>query len=177
MSASIPAELEVQGSAGDLARAFLQRRSLLSGTGGRRGGHARARLPLPLRLLTSPARLANFSRLDTEPFRPRLNETGGDEAVRAAFQKTMRGDFDNANGAPYAPLELLMMEALPHHFAERRQHFGDHRHRASSLYGGSPFAQFGLPYERHSYMNTPHTDTSFDRGCGTSLSNSSRNAT
>jgi hypothetical protein len=34
--------------------------------------------------------------------------------------------------------------------------------RASSFYGGSPFAQFGVPYERHSYMNTPHTETSFD---------------
>ena len=27
---------------------------------------------------------------------------------------------------------------------------------------GSPFAQFGVPYERHSYIITPHTSTSFD---------------
>ena len=30
----------------------------------------------------------------------RLNQNGGDQAVRAAFQKTMSGDFDNASGAP-----------------------------------------------------------------------------
>ncbi|MGY0575017.1 hypothetical protein ACTGJ9_031490 [Bradyrhizobium sp. RDM12] len=40
----------------------------------------------------------------------RLNQNGGDQAVRAAFQKTMSGDFDNASGAPYTPLELLVME-------------------------------------------------------------------
>ena len=58
----------------------------------------------------------------------RLNENGGDPTVRAAFQKTMSGDFDNANGAPYTPLELLVMELFRTISPERRQHFGDHRH-------------------------------------------------
>ena len=37
-------------------------------------------------------------------------QDGGDPAVRAAFQKTMTGDFDNANDAPYTPLEMFVME-------------------------------------------------------------------
>jgi len=58
----------------------------------------------------------------------RLNENGGDPTVRAAFQKTMSGDFDNANGAPYTPLGASGDGALSHHLAQRRQHFGDHGH-------------------------------------------------
>jgi hypothetical protein len=92
----------------------------------------------------------------------RLNENGGDPAVRAAFQKTMSGDFDNANGAPYTPLELLVMELFRVISPNGGSISAITDTRASSFYGGSPFAQFGVPYERHSYMNTPHTDTSFD---------------
>ena len=92
----------------------------------------------------------------------RLNENGGDQAVRAAFQKTMSGDFDNANGAPYTPLELLVMELFRVISPNGGSISAITDTRASSFYGGSPFAQFGVPYERHSYMNTPHTDTSFD---------------
>ncbi|HEY4808529.1 MAG TPA: hypothetical protein VIH81_12420, partial [Roseiarcus sp.] len=92
----------------------------------------------------------------------RLNENGGDAAVRAAFQKTMSGDFDNANGAPYTPLELLIMELFRTISPNGGSISAITDTRASSFYGGSPFAQFGVPYERHSYMNTPHTDTSFD---------------
>ena len=40
----------------------------------------------------------------------RLSENGGDQAVRASFQKTMSGNFDNAGGAPFSPLELFVME-------------------------------------------------------------------
>jgi hypothetical protein len=40
----------------------------------------------------------------------RLSEDGGDPAVRASFQKTMSGNFDNANSAPFSPLELFVME-------------------------------------------------------------------
>ena len=40
----------------------------------------------------------------------RLSENGGNAEVRDAFQKTMSGDFDNANGEPYTPLELFVME-------------------------------------------------------------------
>jgi hypothetical protein len=58
----------------------------------------------------------------------RLNENDGDQAVRAAVQKTMSGDFDNANGAPYTPLELRLLarSALCAHRRQRwsvpRQH-------------------------------------------------------
>ena len=92
----------------------------------------------------------------------RLNENGGDPAVRAAFQKTMSGDFDNANGKPYTPLELLVMELFRTISPNGGSISAITDTRAGSFYGGSPFAQFGVPYERHSYMNTPHTDTSFD---------------
>ena len=92
----------------------------------------------------------------------RLNQNGGDQAVRAAFQKTMSGDFDNASGAPYTPLELLVMELFRTISPNGGSISAITDTRASSFYGGSPFAQFGVPYERHSYMNTPHTDTSFD---------------
>ena len=40
----------------------------------------------------------------------RLSENTGDAEIRAAFQKTMSGDYDNANGAAYTPLELFVME-------------------------------------------------------------------
>jgi hypothetical protein len=39
----------------------------------------------------------------------RLTEDGGDPDVRTAFRKTMTSDYDNANGAHYTPLELLVM--------------------------------------------------------------------
>ena len=39
----------------------------------------------------------------------RLDQMSGDPAIRAAVQKTMSGDFDNANGAPTTPLERLVM--------------------------------------------------------------------
>ena len=40
----------------------------------------------------------------------RLSQDGGDPDVRAAFEKTMSGDPDAANGAPYTPLEMFVME-------------------------------------------------------------------
>ncbi len=92
----------------------------------------------------------------------RLRENGGDPAVRAAFQKTMSGDFDNANGASYTPLELLVMEFFRTISPNGGSISAITDTRATSFYGGSPFAQLGVPYERHSYMNTPHTATSFD---------------
>jgi hypothetical protein len=92
----------------------------------------------------------------------RLNENGGDPAVRAAFQTTMSGDFDNANGAPYTPLELLVMEFFRTISPNGGSFSTITSTRASSFYGGSPLAQFGVPYEGHPYMITPHTETSFD---------------
>jgi hypothetical protein len=40
----------------------------------------------------------------------RLNQDGGAPDVRAAFERTMGSDYDNANGGPYTPLELFVME-------------------------------------------------------------------
>ena len=92
----------------------------------------------------------------------RLNQNGGEAAVRAAFDKTMSADFDNAKGAPYTPLELLVMEFFRVISPNGGSISAITDARANSFYGGSPFVQFGVPYERHSYMNSPHTETSFD---------------
>jgi hypothetical protein len=92
----------------------------------------------------------------------RLRQDGGDPSVRAAFQKTMSGDFDNANGAPFTPLELLVMELFRTISPNGGSFSATTDARASSFYGGSPFAEFGVPYEWRSYVITPHTATSFD---------------
>ncbi len=91
----------------------------------------------------------------------RFDQGSGDPAVRAAFEKTMSGDFDNANGAPYSPLHLLVME-LFRTISPNGGSVSAIADARTSFYGGSPFAKFGVPYERHAYMNTPHTATSFD---------------
>lgn len=91
----------------------------------------------------------------------RLAQEGGDPAVRASFEKTMSGDYDNANGAPFTPLELLVME-LFRVVSPNGGSISAVTDARTSAYGGSPFAQFGLPYERHAYIATPHTATSFD---------------
>ena len=91
----------------------------------------------------------------------RLQEAGGDASVRAAFQKTMAGDFDNAGGAPFTPLELLVMEFFRTISPNAGSISAVSDARASSL-GGSPFQLLGAPFERHSLMTTPHTATSLD---------------
>src|SRR6516162_10822892 len=96
----------------------------------------------------------------------RLNQNGGEAAVRAAFDKTMSADFDNAKGAPYTPLELLVMELFRVISPNGGSISAITDTRASSFYGGSPFVQFGVPYERHSYMNSPHTRPALTPGCG-----------
>ena len=92
----------------------------------------------------------------------RLNENGGDPAVWATFQKTMSADFDQAAGAPYTPLELLVMELFRTISPNGGSFSTITNTRSSSFYGGSPFAEFGVPYEGRPYMITPHTATSFD---------------
>jgi hypothetical protein len=88
-------------------------------------------------------------------------EDGGDPAVRAAFQKTMSGNFDSANGAPFSPLELFVME-LFRVISPNGGSISVIRDARASAHGASPQQRFGLPLERHSYVNTPHTSTSFD---------------
>ena len=91
----------------------------------------------------------------------RLAEDGGDPAVRASFQKTMSGNFDNASGAPFPPLELFVMELFRVISPNGGSISAIHDARASA-YGASPQQKFGVPLERHSYISTPHTSTSFD---------------
>ena len=97
----------------------------------------------------------------------RLRQDGGDPDIRAAFEKTMSGDPDAANGAPYTPLEMFVMELFrtisPN--GGSISSISDVRASGSSdNYGDSvsPAARFGLSHERSGYMITPHTSTSFD---------------
>jgi hypothetical protein len=90
----------------------------------------------------------------------RLREDGGDAEVRAAFQRTMSSDFDNANGAPYTPLELFVMELFRTISPNGGSLSSIEDARGSTFYGGSPHSQFGFKFERNSYVSTPHTSTS-----------------
>lgn len=91
----------------------------------------------------------------------RLSEDDGDPAVRASFQKTMAGDFDNANGAPFSPLELFVMESF-RVISPNGGSISTIKDARRSAYGSSPQESFGFPMERHSYISTPHTSTSLD---------------
>jgi hypothetical protein len=91
----------------------------------------------------------------------RLSQDGGDPAVQASFQKTMGGNFENANGAPFSPLELFVMELFRVISPNGGSISAIHDARTTA-YGASPQERFGLPMERHSYISTPHTSTSLD---------------
>ena len=84
----------------------------------------------------------------------RLVEDGGDPAVRASYQKTMSGNFDAAAGAPFTPLELLVME-LFRVISPNGGGISVIRDARTSAHGASPQQKFGLPLERHSYVSTP----------------------
>ena len=88
-----------------------------------------------------------------------LSEDGGDKAVRASFQKTMSGNFDTAGGAPFSPLELFVMELFRVISPNGGSVSTIHDTRSS---GGSPQQKLGLPFERDSYVSTPHASTSLD---------------
>ena len=78
-----------------------------------------------------------------------LGRDGGNAQAKDWFTKTMSGDFDNANGTAFPPLERLVMELF----------------RTISPNGGSISALAETnppPFERHSYMVSPHTSTSHD---------------
>lgn len=91
----------------------------------------------------------------------RLAEDGGDPAVRAAYRTTMSGNFDDANGAPFTPLELFVMELFRVISPNGGSISAIHDARTSA-YGSSPHELFGSPMEHHSYISTPHTRTSLD---------------
>ena len=92
----------------------------------------------------------------------RLREDGGDPAIRAAYEKTMRGDYDNAKGASYTPLQLFVME-LFRTISSNAGSVSTLSDARASFDGPSPFQSLGLPYERHSYIVTPHPPTNMDR--------------
>jgi len=91
----------------------------------------------------------------------RLSEDGGDTAVRASYQKTMSANFENADSAPFTPLELFVMELFRVISPNGGSISAIHDARTSA-YGASPQQRFGFPMERHSYISTPHTSTSLD---------------
>ena len=91
----------------------------------------------------------------------------------------MSGNPDAANGAPYTPLEMFVMELFrtisPN--GGSISSISDTRQAGSSdNYGDSvsPFVRFGLPYERSGYILSPHTSTSSIPGTGPIHSNSTR---
>jgi cytochrome P450 len=90
-----------------------------------------------------------------------LSEDRGDQAVRASFQKTMNGNFDTAGGASFSPLELFVME-LFRVISPNGGSISTIHDARSSVHGASPQQKFGIPFERHSYVCTPHTSTSLD---------------
>jgi hypothetical protein len=91
----------------------------------------------------------------------RLRKDGGDPDVQAWFIRTMSSDYDQAKNTPYTPLELFVME-LFRTIAANTGSISTIEDSRRSIYGGSPYQMLGLPYERHSYIVTPHPATSFD---------------
>jgi len=91
----------------------------------------------------------------------RLMEHGGDAEVRASFIKTMSGDYENANGSPFTPLELFTME-LFRTISPNGGSISAITDAPRSFYGQSPHTMLDARFRRYGYMNTPHTSTSFD---------------
>lgn len=92
----------------------------------------------------------------------RLSENAGDSAVRTAFQKVMSsGTYDHANGAPYTPLQMFVMELFRTIMPNTGSISAIQGSRAS-FYGADPQKSFNPRLEWHSYIATPHTSTSVD---------------
>ena len=89
-------------------------------------------------------------------------KTAAIPTVRASFQKTMSGNFDNANGAPFTPLELFVMELFRVISPNGGSHLSNSRCQNKRLRRVSAAKVWACPLERHSYISTPHTSTSLD---------------
>jgi len=79
----------------------------------------------------------------------KLGKTTGDTETQAWFKRTMEGNFDQAGGSAYTPLERFVMELF----------------RTITPNGGSISALEEVrtpPYERHGYIVSPHQATSVD---------------
>src|SRR5262249_38788552 len=92
----------------------------------------------------------------------RLSSDGGDPAVRAAFAKTMgdppaRGAA--ADGSPFPPLELFVME-LFRTISPNGGSLSAVADARRSQYGESPHATVRANFRRHLYAATPHLETS-----------------
>jgi hypothetical protein len=92
----------------------------------------------------------------------RLRKDGGDPAVRASFQQTMSGNYDQIAGAAYTPLQMFVMELFRTISPNGGSISTIEDSRRATFYGPSPFSMLGAHYERHAYVATPHTSTSFD---------------
>lgn len=92
----------------------------------------------------------------------RLRKDGGDSTVRASFEETMSGDYDQAAGSAHTPLQMFVMELFRTISPNGASISTIVDSRQSTFYGPSPFAMLGAHYERHAYVATPHTSTSFD---------------
>jgi cytochrome P450 len=80
----------------------------------------------------------------------KLGKNTSDPEARDWFNRTMEGNFDQADGAAFTPLERLVMELF----------------RTISPNGASISALKELatpPYERYGYIFSPHLATSFDQ--------------
>jgi hypothetical protein len=73
----------------------------------------------------------------------------------------MSGDYDHSTGASYTPLEVLVME-LFRTISPNAGSISAVEDARRSAYGESPYEEMGSRYERHGYIVTPHTETSFD---------------
>ena len=79
----------------------------------------------------------------------KLSTNSGDPETKAWFKKTMEGNFDRKDGAPFTPLERFVMEL-----------FRTITPNSGSL---SSIEEVGTPrYERRAYMLSPHAVTSLD---------------
>lgn len=79
----------------------------------------------------------------------KLAKDTGDRDARAWFNKTMAGNYDDAQGNSFTPLERFVMELF----------------RTITPNGGSISALEEVrtpPFQRHGYAVTPHETTSFD---------------
>lgn len=81
----------------------------------------------------------------------RLSKDGGDRDIRKAFKQTMRGNFDQADGSAFTPLDRFVMELF----------------RVISPNGGSistleETGNLEPLYPRYGYMINPHKETSED---------------
>src|SRR5262247_857048 len=91
----------------------------------------------------------------------RLSKDSGDPEVRASFVKTMSGDYDNASGSPYTPLELFVME-LFRTISPNGGSLSAIEDARRSAYGESPHALLDARFARHGYMSTTPPSTSLD---------------